>query len=107
MNSQIKDEWVAALRSGRFKQTFEGYLRKKNGFCCLGVLAQIMGAKWNELKDNTYYMCDEFGYREQAYLTDFFAKEAGLSSRTQRMLAEMNDEHKTFKYIADWIDDNL
>jgi hypothetical protein len=37
---EVKAKWVAALRSGKFKQT-EGRLADERGFCCLGVLCEI------------------------------------------------------------------
>jgi hypothetical protein len=40
MNQVIKEKWVAALRSGEYKQT-KGYLRNKKGYCCLGVLTNF------------------------------------------------------------------
>lgn len=33
-------KWVAALRSGEFKQT-TGTLQNEDGYCCLGVLADL------------------------------------------------------------------
>ena len=33
-------KWIAALRSGKYKQT-RGYLKDVNGFCCLGVASDI------------------------------------------------------------------
>lgn len=44
MDAEIKRQWVAALRSGRYPQT-TGYLRDENGFCCLGVLCDIRNSK--------------------------------------------------------------
>lgn len=41
MNAIIKQKWVNALRSGKYKQGF-GQLRTKNNcFCVLGVLCNI------------------------------------------------------------------
>lgn len=48
MKKEIADKWVAALRSGDYKQG-EGTLRftndgtKETSFCCLGVLCDISG----------------------------------------------------------------
>ena len=46
MNKEIKDKWVTALRSGKYKQT-TGALRRvtadgESGFCCLGVLCDVV-----------------------------------------------------------------
>lgn len=41
MNPEIKARWVAALRSGEYKQG-RGDLRRESGeFCCLGVLCDL------------------------------------------------------------------
>lgn len=54
MNPEIKERWLTALRSGKYKQT-DGYLNiqrnnpeavpegnlRGNGYCCLGVLCEL------------------------------------------------------------------
>jgi hypothetical protein len=41
LNKEIATKWVAALRSGDYKQT-QGVLRSAdNGYCCLGVLCDL------------------------------------------------------------------
>jgi hypothetical protein len=40
MNKVIKKQWVAALRSGKYKQA-KKQLKKGQGFCCLGVLTDL------------------------------------------------------------------
>ena len=40
MNNTIKKRWVAALRSGKYRQGTEA-LRSGNTFCCLGVLCDL------------------------------------------------------------------
>lgn len=39
MNENAK-KWVAALRSGEYRQT-QGVLKDSNGFCCLGVACDL------------------------------------------------------------------
>jgi hypothetical protein len=60
VNKEVKDQWVAALRSGEYEQG-RSYLRSKdpNGgndkFCCLGVLCDLaVKAGVTEAKDNGY-----------------------------------------------------
>ncbi len=38
----FKAEWIAALRSGKYKQA-RGKLKKDGGYCCLGVYCEIAG----------------------------------------------------------------
>jgi hypothetical protein len=61
MKQEIKEKWVAALRSGEYKQT-KGYLHNEEGFCCLGVLTDLCakekGIEWEDSDDadGTYAM---------------------------------------------------
>lgn len=48
MKKEIADKWIAALRSGDYKQG-KGALRKKDDtYCCLGVLCAILGIEARE-----------------------------------------------------------
>lgn len=40
MNQEIKTKWIAALKSGEYKQG-TGYLKKDGKYCCLGVLCDL------------------------------------------------------------------
>jgi hypothetical protein len=40
MNPEIKEKWIAALRSGEYKQG-TAHLNNKGKFCCLGVLCDL------------------------------------------------------------------
>ncbi len=52
MDTTIKAEWLAALRSGKYQQT-KGSLRNGNRFCCLGVLCDVVNPKnWRD--DDSY-----------------------------------------------------
>src|SRR5271165_2259693 len=48
MKKHVMKKWVAALRSGKYKQT-RGRLHNKRGggYCCLGVLCEISGMEFN------------------------------------------------------------
>lgn len=55
MNPEVKAKWIAALRSGDYKQT-QYHLRDDYGFCCLGVLCDIyasehIDAEWIDATD--------------------------------------------------------
>lgn len=41
MTPENKRIWVDALRSGKYQQT-QDVLKNKNGFCCLGVLCEVL-----------------------------------------------------------------
>lgn len=57
MNKPIVEEWIAALRSGKYAQT-TGQLHDNNGFCCLGVLCDIVkdrvGMEWDQRALHTF-----------------------------------------------------
>jgi hypothetical protein len=63
MRKEIADKWIAALRSGKYKQT-KGYLcvdkeftqapiTYKPGHCCLGVLCEIAIEEGLEIEKNS------------------------------------------------------
>lgn len=50
MNPEIKAKWLTALRSGKYEQTTKMLHRTGNGYCCLGVLCDVVDAgKWQDL----------------------------------------------------------
>ena len=103
MDPKIKAEWIAALRSGKYKQ---GLLRLRSlddKFCCLGVLADAcLNADWQKAIDG--YDVDCFTHSPPDSVLD----QAGLSPVHAGILMAMNDiQGKTFDEIADWIEENL
>jgi len=51
MDVQLKAKWIAALRSGEFKQA-QGELHdaRNDSYCCLGVLCKVVGAEWTSFE---------------------------------------------------------
>lgn len=104
MNKQLRDAWVAALRSGQYKQGV-GTLRKGDTYCCLGVLCEV--AKIPYRLSDTDLSCTN--------KLRSFGEDAGLFDRpnqrtqsAQARLMEMNDNEGTsFPEIADWIEANV
>lgn len=100
MDAKLKEDWVAALRSGKYRQG-EGWLEKQGSYCCLGVLLKIKGvepAEWPRLM------------RMASVLPDSYA--SGLRCATMTDLAKRNDgscgvPKMTFPEIADYIEANL
>lgn len=92
----LKDKWLKALRSGRYKQG-TGWLHDSpsNTYCCLGVLCAVAG-----FKSVSY-----------DYITGLEPNDDSLyqilSERRQRILARQNDNGKTFKQIAAYIKKNV
>ncbi len=111
MNPQIKQKWVDALRSGEYQQT-QNYLRKEDGFCCLGVLCDLYGKE-----NNVEWEIDEFyGYlyeKNSAVLplsvmewADVDGQWGSICNGTET-LAGLNEGGSTFEQIADVIEEQL
>lgn len=67
MNPKMKQKWIEALRSGRYKQNFERSLSLKtdDGYNCLGVLLEELDlVTWIKNGDRYYYINDQ----ENTYL---------------------------------------
>lgn len=93
---EVKSQWVDALRSDDYVQT-KYELKCDRGFCCLGVLAEIMDFPRTSFSDNEEII-------EQTY--DKFRDTLGIEQTGE--LYRMNDiKNKTFAEIADWIEGNL
>ena len=101
MKEEIKDKWVEALRSGKYKQC-KGRLQKKDGYCCLGVLCDISGIPFDvgyTLPDNIKnwsgmvthdgtYRCKDLVYLKSLVI-----------------LNDGRNENKNFNEIADVIEE--
>lgn len=60
MKKEIADKWVAALRSGNYKQTTGMLNRNNESFCCLGVLCEIAIKDGVELEKHNIFGCYTF-----------------------------------------------
>ena len=104
MNPELKQKWTEALRSGRYQQT-NGYLRDSCGYCCLGVLCDIVDPngwsldEWAE--ENRHRIADDNELGATGCLT------VGLEDDAETHVIEMNDGGTPFTEIADWIDANV
>ncbi len=103
MNKEIAKRWVAALRSGKYKQG-RGALNKNDSFCCLGVLCDISELNtWVASNTNTE------GYDgEQGVLPVQVMEWAGIKSSVADSpggsLTSQNDTGASFSEIASIIE---
>jgi hypothetical protein len=132
MNPQIKQKWLNALRSGEYQQT-KGFLRKEDGFCCLGILCDLYGkennVEWNLTNNGHNYKFQE----SESYLPSSVMEWSGLSGNGKTLSVEqacsqlkrelihvnlggetnlpffsgLNDSGSTFNEIADLIEEHL
>ena len=101
MEAPLKNQWIEALRSRKYKQgTGLLWNSSRDRYCCLGVLAREMDCldEHGWIKETAHY----------ATLPTSFLEDVKLPGSVERVLMDMNDaDKKTFLEIADWIEQNL
>lgn len=121
MKAAVKKAWVAALRSGKYKQG-RGKLRTAdNKFCCLGVLCNLHAQAHpqfaaTQTNPTSYDNAEAFPSRrvmEWAGMSEY-ANDVVTIKGMQSCLPGHNDGHpafklkrRTFKQIADAIEAQL
>lgn len=118
LKPKVKKAWLAALRSGFYKQGREE-LRREVGnsarYCCMGVLCDLgkfRNSRWVEVdsakRGRVYsYACDDGYAINTGFPPDHVMQAAGLDRGVSHHLALLNDIGMSFEAIADWIDENL
>lgn len=136
MNAEIAKKWVAALRSGEYKQC-RGRLQRTDdqpgvtGFCCLGVLCDLYAQEtktghWRASTEIAGVVFDTgvqyvdtpsagsawsgtvlpLPVQRWAAMRDAGGLVCGAGGTTTA-LAEMNDEGQSFEQIADYIETHV
>lgn len=97
MNKEALQTWVAALRSGKYKQTtHQLHSVDKTSFCCLGVANEVFNCGKTNCSQTYNNIYDSLGFSIED------------RSRIGSVLVAMNDYHeKTFNEIADYIETEL
>lgn len=105
-----RKEWIGALRSGKYPQT-KLHLQNKNGYCCLGVACELAGVP--KTCDDTGWVAYD-GY--SSTLPPSAREWLGVTDQSPLLtpgvgdgaygpsLASLNDDGKTFKEIADLVE---
>lgn len=114
MNKEVKEQWIEALKSGRYSQGRK-VLRAGNDFCCLGVLCDLYFQEkeedWKVDEDGNY-----LAFKRRDILSQEVQKWAGLESgnpcvnygwRTDTGIANLNDSNVPFRRLADLIEEQL
>lgn len=97
MNEDIIKKWVAALRSGEYRQAVGKLVRgNRHGrnYCCLGVLEQIL------LQDGVIK-----SHSKDREMLDASIAEKVDSDLPQDTLVKMNDGGDSFTFIAGWLEE--
>jgi hypothetical protein len=90
VKAELRQKWVAALRSGAYQQT-KRHLKDDAGYCCLGVLLECAGKR---------FILDDFPTESQLATM-------GLNEEVAHELAEHNDNGMPFGLIADYIEEKV
>lgn len=97
--NDLLSQWLAALRSGNYKQA-RGRLHDTayDSHCCLGVLQEEARKRGVVLSnaDMTYHLA-----------TGDTLNAVGLTHNQQRVLASKNDAGDSFSEIADYIEQSM
>lgn len=107
LDPTLKAKWLEALRSGKYAQTQKA-LNDGQGFCCLGVLCDLMNPDgWDSGLWSQDWEAEEPQWCD-GDLDSSTRLRVGLSSDSEVTLIRMNDEEKkNFTEIADWIEEHL
>jgi len=113
MNKDTKEKWVAALRSGEYRQC-QGELKDSIGaHCCLGVLLETQG--WKQTTSykaksifSNYVSPKGVINMEENELDEETSDRFGLNRQQQVKLMKLNDDTGwSFNLIARWIENHL
>jgi hypothetical protein len=106
MNPEVKARWVAALRSGEYRQGFGRLRRPEIGdafcFCALGALIDLAA---QEGKVTWVQQCKESLFAPHPAVHDWVG--FGEEDVWEEVIRMNDDELEPFDAIADWIDANL
>jgi len=110
MDYAVKAQWIAALRSGKYKQGKHRLRSDTDEFCCLGVLCDISpAARWNgtravgcsgDIEDASVIGLPKSVQRWAVLPTTGPAVKRGF-------LSALNDQGVPFSEIADLIERDL
>lgn len=117
MNPELKQKWIEALESGKYKKGKAKLRRVDGSYCCLGVLCEVANpdadpkALWRPIAENSDAACAYY-HASQLAATEYIpnddaAKWFGdsLGEDTQESLARINDNNEDFKQVIKYIKD--
>jgi hypothetical protein len=107
MNTEVKQKWIDALRSGWYDQGSEK-LRSVQGYCCLGVLCDLytqetkmVGWEFRGLDENTHQTTDYWYFDgESEFLPESVKEWAGLPVANPNVRVDVteNDDEDDWFY---------
>ena len=107
MKQDVKEKWVAALRSNKYKQGRSRLRNSDDTYCCLGVLCDVVdNSKWNLSANGEWYSYSDDNDGDDGWIYSV-SKDLLPDDNMQGDLMGMNDHGKSFTEIADYIEQNL
>lgn len=101
-----RKNWIAALRSGTFKQG-KNYLCKRSQYCCLGVVCQILKAERVMYSNNERIVTfiDKNGESSSGSLPYGIKQQIGLRTDTgyftaSKKIKDLLKDYKKVEYIS-------
>lgn len=110
MDAELKAKWVAALRSGEYRQgAGQLYSETRGAYCCLGVLCKVADLPINDEGDGVLYSGKDVGYAPLTNLIFGDKPEGGdgLSDFWSRNDGRFGIHKHTFAELADYIEANI
>ena len=109
MEAKLKTDWVAALRSRKYKQGRFFLKNFDDEYCCLGVLCDIIdSSKWETTKEKNPAWTSSNGEKLRTSFNNKDLEKIGLTEKEQDMLISLNDDNEfSFSLIADYIEENI
>jgi hypothetical protein len=106
MDAALKEKWVAALRSSKYKQGRSRLRTKDDKFCCLGVLCDVIDSeKWELSEGGDCYIYTADRHQSATFIPNTITD---VSGSDQSLLIGMNDTNEmSFNRIADYIERKL
>lgn len=114
MNKEIADKWVEALRSGKYKQGTGSLCEITHSgehYCCLGVLCDIANIPYT-IGSAPFKTYDgdkiglSLGIMKKVGMESSLGRFRTINNGIQFDLSKLNDGGRSFKEIADVIEQN-
>ena len=112
MTPNRKKNWLAALRSGKYRHGADQmFNRRENTYCCLGVLAEISpGIAKKKVLGNgyvTYESVNNKEFKSNLMLSNKDLELLGLPRAHAVELSSLNDQNTNYDKAIEYIKVNL
>lgn len=112
MTPNKKKNWLAALRSGKYRHgTDQMFNRHENTYCCLGVLAEISpGITKKKVLESgyiTYESVNDKGFKSNIIFSNKDLELLGIPKTHVVNLTTLNDQSTNYDKAIEYIKVNL